>query len=81
MDKIYSINRHTFFTYYFKSRSKEQIAAFVSPMFLNIVNQDVTFGLQDLLNEIGTVPSYLLNDYPTSSKPNQEIDVKYVKLV
>ena len=50
-------------------------------MFLNIVNQDVTFGLQDLLNEIGTVPSYLLNDYPTSSKPNQEIDVKYVKLV
>ena len=50
-------------------------------MFLNIINKDVCFGLEDLLQEIGTVPSYLLNNYPTDKKPNQEIDVKFVKLV
>ena len=81
MDKIYSLSRTAFFNYYFKSRTKEQITAFVSPMFLNIINKDVSFGLNDLLQEIGTVPSYLLNNYPTDKKPNQEIDVKFVKLV
>jgi len=81
MDKIYSLNRTSFFNYYFKSRTKEQIAAFVSSMFLNIINKDVCFGLEDLLQEIGTVPSYLLNNYPTDKKPNQEINTKFIKLV
>ena len=52
MDKIYSLSRTAFFNYYFKSRTKEQIAAFVSPMFLNIINKDVSFGLNDLLQEM-----------------------------
>jgi len=81
MKKIYHLNKQIFFNHYFKSITKEQIAAFVSPMFLNIINKDVCFGLEDLLQEIGTVPSYLLNDYPTDMKPNVEINVNNIKLV
>ena len=81
MKKIYHLNKQVFFNHYFKARSKEQIAAFISPFFLNIVNKDVNFSLQDLLQDMGTVPSYLLNDYPTDMKPNVEINVNNVKLV
>jgi hypothetical protein len=81
VDKIYHLNKQVFFNFYFKSKSKEEISAFISPYFLNIVNKDVQFGLQDLLENTKTVPSYLLNDYPTDSKPNQEIDIKFIKLV
>lgn len=81
MNKIYHLKKQIFFNYYFKARSREQIAAFISPYFLNIVNKDVNFSLDDLLKDIGTVPAYLLEDYSNESKPNKEIEVKYVKLV
>ena len=48
---------------------------------MNIVNKDVHFTLQDLLEDVGTIPSYLLENYPTSSKPNKEIEVKFIQLV
>jgi len=48
---------------------------------MNIVNKDVHFTLRDLLEDVGTVPSHLLENYPTSSKPNKEIEVKFIKLV
>jgi len=78
---IYNLDKQTFFNYYFKTRSKDDIAAFIAPYFLNMVNKDVNFSLADLLGNIKTVPSYLLKDYPTGGKPNLEIDVSYVKLV
>tara|TARA_R110002012_G_scaffold254964_1_gene434124 strand:+ start:1263 stop:1508 length:246 start_codon:yes stop_codon:yes gene_type:complete len=81
MNKIYHLNKHVFFNHYFKSESKEKIAAFISPYILNLVNKDVHFSLQDLLEDSKTIPSYLLSDYPKSSKPNQEIDVNFIKLV
>ena len=81
MDKIYNLDKTIFFNHYFKSRSKEQIARFISPYFLNIINKDVHFGLQDLLEDAKTVPSYLLDSYPTSAKPNVEVSFKYIKLI
>tara|TARA_B100000809_G_scaffold85646_1_gene84072 strand:- start:625 stop:870 length:246 start_codon:yes stop_codon:yes gene_type:complete len=77
----YNLRRQIFFTWYYQNRTKEQIAAFLSPYLMNMVNKDVHFSLDDLLEEIKTVPSHLLENYPTGSKPNKEIDVKFVKLV
>jgi len=48
---------------------------------MNIVNKDVAFNLQDLLDDVGVVPSYILENYPTSTKANMEVDVKFIKLV
>ena len=81
MDKIYNLDKTIFFNHYFKSRSKEQIARFISPYFLNIINKDVHFTLGDLLKDAETVPSYLLEDYPTDAKPNVEIESKLIKLI
>ena len=81
MSVTYNLRRQTFYTWYYQNRTKEQIAAFLSPYLMNMVNKDVHFTLQDLLEDVGTIPSYLLENYPTSSKPNKEIEVKFVKLV
>jgi len=81
MNKIYHLNKQVFFNHYFKSESKEKIAAFISPHIMSLVTKDVHFSLQDLLEDSKTIPSYLLNDYPTGSKPNKEIDINYVKLI
>ena len=77
----YILRKQTFYTWYFQNRSKEQIAGFLSPYLMNLVNKDAHFSLDDLLEEVKTVPAYLLENYPTSSKPNKEIEVKFVKLV
>ena len=77
----YNLKKQTFYTWYYQNRTKEQIAGFLSPYLMNIVSKDVHFTLRDLLEDVGTIPSYLLENYPTSSKPNKEIDVKFVKLV
>ena len=77
----YNLRRQTFYTWYYQNRTKEQIASFLSPYLMNMVNKDVHFSLDDLLEEVKTVPAYLLENYPTSSKPNKEIEVKFVKLV
>jgi|TARA_B110001454_G_scaffold127338_1_gene118738 hypothetical protein len=77
----YNLKKQTFYTWYYQNRTKEQIAAFLSPYLMNIVNKDVAFSLQDLLEDVGTIPSYLLENYPTSSKPNKEIEVKFIKLI
>ena len=81
MSVSYNLRKQIFYTWYFQNRTKEQIASFLSPYLMNIVNKDVAFSLQDLLEEVGTVPSHLLENYPTSSKPNKEIEVKFIKLV
>ena len=77
----YNLKKQIFYTWYYQNRTKEQIAGFLSPYLMNIVSKDVHFTLRDLLEDVGTIPSYLLENYPTSSKPNKEIDVKFVKLV
>ena len=77
----YNLKRQTFYTWYYQNRTKEQIATFLSPYLMNMVNKDVHFSLDDLLEEVKTVPAYLLENYPTGDKPNIEIDVKFVKLV
>ena len=81
MSVSYNLKKQTFYTWYYQNRTKEQIAAFLSPYLMNIVNKDVHFTLQDLLEDVGTIPSYLLENYPTSSKPNKEIEVKFIQLV
>ena len=81
MKTMYTLKRDTFFNWYFRNKSKEQIASFISPYFMSIVSKDVRFGLKDLLKDSRTVPSYLLEDYPDTSKPNAEIDASNIKLV
>ena len=48
---------------------------------MSIVHKDVHFTLGDLLKDAETVPSYLLEDYPTDAKPNVEIESKLIKLI
>ena len=77
----YNLRKQTFFTWYFQNQTKEQIAGFISPYLMSLVTRDVLFTLRDLLEDVKTVPAHLLENYPTSIKPNMEIDVKFVKLV
>jgi len=77
----YQLRKETFFNWYFKNKTTEQIAGFISPYFMSIVHKDVRFGLKDLLKDSKTVPSYLLEDYPTDTKANVEIDVQFIKLI
>ena len=59
------LKKQVFFNWYFTHRTKEQVAAFISPYFLDLVNKDVHFSLRDLLNDVGSVPShYLILIYP-----------------
>ena len=81
MSTKYTIKKQIFFNWYFKNTSKEDIASFISPYFLNIVNNDVHFSLDDLLKSSQTVPSYVIDDYPTNKKPNVNVDVIDIKLV
>ena len=81
MSVSYNLRKQIFYTWYFQNRTKEQIASFLSPYLMNIVNKDVAFSLNDLLKDVKKIPSHLLENYPTGSKPNIEIDVKFVKLV
>ena len=74
------IKKQIFFNWYFTHRTKEQVAAFISPYFLNLVNKDVKFSLKDLLNDVGSVPSHLLDNNWTN-KPNQLINAKDIKLI
>jgi hypothetical protein len=77
----YNLKKQTFYTWYYQNRTKEQIATFLSPHLMNMVNKDVNFSLYDLLEDVKTIPSYLLENYPTSTKPNKEIEFKFIKLV
>jgi len=81
MKTMYTLKRDTFFNWYFRNKSKEQIASFISPYFMSIVSKDVRFGLKDLLKDSRTVPSYLLEDYPTDAKPNVDIDYSNITLI
>jgi len=73
------MKKQVFFNWYFTHRTKEQVAAFISPYFLNLTNKDAKFGLQDLLNEVQYIPSHLL--YDTVGKPNELINAKDIKLI
>lgn len=81
MTTLYKLKRDTFFNWYFRTKSREHIASFLSPYFMSIVHKDVHFTLGDLLKDAETVPSYLLEDYPTNAKPNVEIESKLIKLI
>ena len=69
------------FNYYFKSTSKEDVASFLAPHLMALATKDVYFSLEDLLESIKTVPSYLLEDYSANAKVNAEIDTSDIKLI
>ena len=48
---------------------------------MSIVHKDVHFTLGDLLNDAKTVPSYLLENYPTDSNPNVEVKSESIRLI
>ena len=80
MIKKYDLKKQVFFNWYFTHQSKEKVAAFISPYFLDLVNKDVHFSLKDLLNSVGSVPSHLL-DGDNTTKPNILIRAKNIKLI
>ena len=73
------LKKQVFFNWYFTHRTKEQVATFISPYFLNLVNKDVKFSLRDLLNDVKYIPSHLLED--SKGKSNELIDAKHIKLI
>jgi len=73
------LKKQVFFNWYFTHRTKEQVASFISPYFLDLVNKDAKFGLQDLLNDVKYIPSHLLED--TIGKSNELVDAKDIKLI
>ena len=73
------LKKQVFFNWYFTHRTKEQVATFISPYFLNLINKEARFGLKDLLNNAGSVPSHLLEN--SEGKSNKLIDVKRIKLI
>ena len=77
----YSLKKDVFFKWYFQNKSKEHIATFLSPYFMSIVHKDVHFTLNDLLNDAKSVPSYLLENYPTDSNPNIEVKSESIRLI
>ena len=74
------IKKEVFFNWYFTNRTQEQVATFLSPYFINLIYKDVHFSLRDLLDDVGEVPSRLLdNDW--TDKPNQLIKARDIKLI
>ena len=51
MTTLYKLKRDTFFNWYFRTKSREHIASFLSPYFMSIVHKDVHFTLGDLLKD------------------------------
>ena len=74
------IKKQIFFNWYFTHRTKEQVATFISPYFLDLVNKDVHFSLRDLLNDVGSVPSHLL-DTNLSTKTNVMVIADEINLI
>lgn len=71
----HDLKKQVFFNWYFTHQSKEKVAAFISPYFLDLVNKDVHFSLRDLLNSLPSIPSHLLENREGKSikeiKPNE----------
>ena len=79
MIKKYDLKKQVFFNWYFTHQSKEKVAAFISPYFLDLVNKDVHFSLKDLLNSVGSVPSHLLEN--REGKSIKEIEANEINLI
>ena len=79
MNKKYDLKKQVFFNWYFTHQSKEKVAAFISPYFLDLVNKDVHFSLKDLLNSVGSVPSHLLEN--REGKSIKEIEANEINLI
>ena len=79
MIKKYDLKKQVFFNWYFTHQSKEKVAAFISPYFLDLVNKDVHFSLIDLLNSVGSVPSHLLEN--REGKSIKEIEANEINLI
>jgi len=73
------LKKQVFFNWYFTHQTKEQVAAFISPYFLNLINKEARFGLKDLLNDVKYIPSHLLED--SKGKSNELIAAKDIKLI
>ena len=79
MNKKYDLKKQVFFNWYFTHQSKEKVAAFISPYFLDLVNKDVHFSLKDLLNSVGSIPSHLLEN--REGKSIKEIEANEINLI
>ena len=79
MNKKYNLKKQVFFNWYFTHQSKEKVATFISPYFLDLVNKDVHFSLRDLLNSVGSVPSHLLEN--REGKSIKEIEANEINLI
>ena len=79
MIKKYDLKKQVFFNWYFTHQSKEKVATFISPYFLDLVNKDVHFSLRDLLNSVGSVPSHLLEN--REGKSIKEIEANEINLI
>ena len=75
----YKVKKQIFFNWYFKNQSKEQISAFLSPYLLNLVNKDVKFSLEDLLNSTPTIPGSIVSNWKGAT--TQQINTKDVILI
>jgi len=73
------LKRQIFFNWYFTHRTKEQVAAFISPYFLNLISKEARFGLEDLLKDAKYIPSHLLEN--REGKSNELVDVKDITLI
>ena len=73
------MKKQVFFNWYFTHQSKEKVATFISPYFLDLVNKDVHFSLRDLLNSVGSVPSHLLEN--REGKSIKEIEANEINLI
>ena len=76
----FHIKKEVFSNWYFTNRTQEQVATFISPHFLNLIYKDVHFSLRDLLDDVGEVPSHLV-DGDNTTKPNILISAKNIKLI
>ena len=78
---MYTLKKSVFFNHYFKSTSKEDVAAFLSPYLMALATKDVNFSIYDLLQDIKTVPAYILEDYPDNLKTNVDVPVSSINLI
>ena len=68
-----------FYNWYFQNRTKQQITAFLSPFFLNLVKEDAHFNLQSLLKDARTVPSTIIENW--EGPANRQIIYTNIELI
>ena len=80
MEKIkYKIKKQEFFNWYFQNVPEATISKFLSNYLLGLVHKEARFTLDDLLNNLTTVPSDLILNW--LGKPKQKVKVEDIILI